>query len=74
MICDIKRYEDKLKSCKMERERLVEDIKLKEKQLELVEILKSLNLEEVEISSSSNASIQDRLVDFMRDWETLNRN
>jgi hypothetical protein len=47
MITDIKKYEDKLKGCKAERERLIQDIKLKEKQLELVEILKSLNLEEI---------------------------
>lgn len=47
MVNDIKRFEDKLKSCKVERERLLEDIKLKEKQVELIEILKSLNLEEV---------------------------
>jgi hypothetical protein len=46
---------------------------VKVKQLDLVLILKGLNLEEVEMSKSSNANIQDRLVGFIRSWENLNR-
>lgn len=69
----MKKEQDKIKAFKTERERLIEEIQIKEKQLELIEMLKSLNLEESLISNSSNSSIQDRLIDFMRSWETLNR-
>jgi hypothetical protein len=41
-----------------ERRRLLEEIKVKEKQLELIFILRNLNFEEVEISKTSNHSVQ----------------
>lgn len=39
-----------------------------------MEILKCLNLEEAEISNSSNSSLQDRIMDFMQNWDTLYQN
>ncbi len=51
-----------------ERRRLMEEIKVKEKQLELIFILKGLNFDEAEISKSTNGSIQDELTTFLKSW------
>jgi uncharacterized protein (DUF3084 family) len=51
-----------------ERSRLIEEIKIKEKQLELIFVLKGLNFEETEISKTSNRNIQDELVGFLKNW------
>lgn len=42
-----KKNNEKLKYIQAEREKLYEEIRVREKQIELVEILKSLSLEEV---------------------------
>jgi len=46
----------------------MEEIKVKEKQLELIFILKGLNFDEAEISKSTNGSIQDELTTFLKRW------
>ena len=56
-----------------ERRRLVEEIKIKEKQLELIFILKNLNFEEVEITKTSSSSIQEELTHFLKNWEKIQR-
>ena len=65
---------DQIKAYLEERKRLLEEIKVKEKQLELIFVLKGLNLEEAEIAKSSNHSIQDELVSFLRNWDKIQRN
>lgn len=56
-----------------ERRRLVEEIKVKEKQLELIFIVKGLSFEEAEISKTSNRNIQEELVNFLKNWEKIQR-
>ena len=65
--------QDHIKLYRNEKEKLTEDIKVKEKQLELILILRALNLEEVEMSKSSSSHIQDKLIGFIRSWEQLQR-
>ena len=68
MIETVHKTQDHIKMYSGEREKLAEDIKVKEKQLELILILRSLNLEEVEMSKSSSSHIQDKLIGFIRNW------
>lgn len=52
----------------------MEEIKVKEKQLELIFVLKGLNFDEAEISKSTNSSIQEELTNFLKSWEKIQRN
>jgi len=52
----------------------LEEIKIKEKQLELIFILKNLNFEEVEMSKSSNKNIQEEVINFLKNWDKIQRN
>lgn len=61
-------------ACLEERTRLTEEIRVREKQLELILVLRGLNFEEVEIARSSNANIQGELVAFLKSWEKIQRN
>lgn len=54
-----KKNNDQIQSFLGERHRLLEEIKIKEKQLELIFVLKGLNFEEVEMSKSSNKNLQE---------------
>ena len=69
----LRKNNDQTHTLTKECESLGEDMKIKEKQLELISILKSLSLEEVEISKSTSGTIQERLVNFMRSWESLQK-
>jgi len=51
-----------------ERRRLLEEIKVKEKQLELIFILKGLDFDEAEISKNSNNNIQEEMMSFLKSW------
>lgn len=59
---------DQIQAYLEERRRLLEEIKVKEKQFELIFILKGLNFEELEMSKTSNNSIQEELSSFLKNW------
>ena len=52
---------------------MLEEMKPREKQLELIEMLKSLNLDEAQICNSSSMNVQEVLIELMRNWETLSK-
>ena len=41
---------------------------MKEKQLELIFILKGLDFDEAEISKNSNNNIQEEMMSFLKSW------
>jgi hypothetical protein len=51
----------------------LEEIKVKEKQLELIFIVRGLSFDETEISKSSNKNIQEELIAFLKNWEKIQR-
>ena len=53
---------------------MLDDIKVKEKQLELIFVLKGLNFDEAELAKSSSANIQEELAAFIKNWEKIQRN
>jgi hypothetical protein len=69
-----KKNNDQIQAYLGERHRLLEEIKIKEKQLELIYVLKGLNFEEVEMSKSSNKNIQDEVINFLKNWDKIQRN
>jgi chromosome segregation ATPase len=69
-----KKNNDQVQAFLAERHRLLEEIKIKEKQLELIFVLKGLSFEEVEMSKSSNKNIQDEVVNFLKNWDKIQRN
>jgi hypothetical protein len=69
-----KKNNDQIQAYLAERHRLMDEIKVKEKQLELIFVLKGLSFEEVEMSKSSNKNIQDEVVNFLKNWDKIQRN
>ena len=49
------------------------EIKIKEKQLQLIFILKGLSFEEAEISKSCSDNMQEEMSNFMKNWQKLTR-
>lgn len=69
-----KKTNDQISSYLQERQRLLEEIKIKSKQLELIYILKGLNFEETEISKVSSKNIQEELMTFLKNWDQIQKN
>lgn len=69
-----KKNNDQVQAYLAERHRLLEEIKIKEKQLDLIFVLKGLNFEEVEMSKTSNKNIQEEVVNFLKNWDKIQRN
>lgn len=69
-----KKNNDQIQAFLAERHRLLDEIKIKEKQLELIFVLKNLNFEEVEMSKSSNKNIQEEVINFLKNWDKIQRN